>query len=42
MKKAMLLILLCTSGVVLTLAFGLMMLLRQISLYQMNHARAAR
>jgi hypothetical protein len=41
MKKAIVSIVLFASGVVLLVGFGLMLVMRKISLYQMNHIKAA-
>ena len=41
MRKIIVLIALFFSGVVLSVAFGLMLVMRKISLYQMNHIKAS-
>ena len=42
MRKVIVLIALFLSGIVLSAAFGLMIVLRMISIFQMNHVKAAR
>jgi hypothetical protein len=41
MKKSFILLVLFLSGVAISLAYGLMLLMRKVSLYQMNHVKAA-
>jgi hypothetical protein len=42
MRKVLVFITLMVSGVVLSITFGLMLVMRMISIFQMNHARAVR
>jgi hypothetical protein len=40
MRKAMLFLTLIASGVALSIVFGLILLMRRVSIYQMNHMKA--